>query len=169
MQGAGGLDLAGDPGGRVPELAEESPGLEGGYGLFDEGADSGVGSVHRLLTGGQGLPSAEPAGRRSDAANGYRVLGGADGVWRTGNARASGRASTQAGPAGPARLSGEAVANSVPGSQPTTTSSSEMMLPKLFRSTKFLWSGSTVFSQFSQKKSALRSSIVSNHVSTTES
>lgn len=32
------LDEASDPGGRAPELAEKSPGLEDGYGLFDEGA-----------------------------------------------------------------------------------------------------------------------------------
>lgn len=57
MQREDGLDEAGDPGGRAPELAKEAPGLEGRHGLLDEGTDLRVGSVHRLLAGGQGVPS----------------------------------------------------------------------------------------------------------------
>lgn len=56
MQGEDGLDEAGDPGGRAPERAKEPPGLEGGHGLLDEGADLGMGPIDRLLTGGKGLP-----------------------------------------------------------------------------------------------------------------
>lgn len=52
---------AGDPGGGVPEFAQEAPVLEGRHGLLDESADLRVGPVHRLLTGGKGLPS-PPAG-----------------------------------------------------------------------------------------------------------
>lgn len=45
MQGEDGLDKAGDAGGRAPELAKESPGLEGGHGRLNEGANLRVGPV----------------------------------------------------------------------------------------------------------------------------
>lgn len=71
MKGEDGLDEAGGPGGRAPELAKESPGLKGGHGLLGEGADLRVGPVHRLLTGGQGLPP--PPARGMDRAVGTPV------------------------------------------------------------------------------------------------
>lgn len=52
MQGEDGLDEARDAGGRAAEFAEVSPALEGGHGLFDQGTDLGVGSVHGPLTCG---------------------------------------------------------------------------------------------------------------------
>lgn len=51
MQGEDALDEGGDPGGDAPDLAQESPVLEGGHGLFNECADLGVGPIHGLLTG----------------------------------------------------------------------------------------------------------------------
>lgn len=59
MRGEDGLDEVGDSSGRAAELAEEPPGLEGGHGLLDEGADLGVGPVDRLLTGGKGPTAPE--------------------------------------------------------------------------------------------------------------
>lgn len=71
MKGEDGLDEAGDPGGRASQFAEESPGLEGGDGLLDEGPDLRVGPVHRLLACGEGLPPS-PA-RDADRAAGTSV------------------------------------------------------------------------------------------------
>lgn len=58
MQAEDSLDEARDPGGRAAKLAEESPGLEGGDGLLDEGTDPRVGPVDCLLTCGERLPPA---------------------------------------------------------------------------------------------------------------
>src|ERR1044072_3844503 len=58
MRGEDGLDEAGDPGCRAAESAEESPGLEGGDGLFDQGGDLGLRPVDGLLASGQLVPSA---------------------------------------------------------------------------------------------------------------
>lgn len=57
MQGQDGLDEARDAGGRAPQLAEESPGLEGGDGPLDQGPDLRVGPVDGLLACGEILPT----------------------------------------------------------------------------------------------------------------
>lgn len=67
MQGEDGLEESGHAGGRAPELAEESPGFEGGHGLLDECADFGVGPVYGFLTGGKDFP-ATPVGGTDRAA-----------------------------------------------------------------------------------------------------
>jgi hypothetical protein len=56
MQAEDGLDEARDAGGRATDLAEESPGLEGGDGMLDVGSDLRVGPVDGLLTTGKRLP-----------------------------------------------------------------------------------------------------------------
>src|SRR4051812_24302966 len=71
MQGEDGLDEGGDSGGGAPELAQESPGLEGGHGLFDECADLRVGAVYRLLPRGERVPSSPV--RDADCAAGAAV------------------------------------------------------------------------------------------------
>jgi hypothetical protein len=58
MEGEYGLGEARDPGRGAAELAEESPGLEGGDGLFDQCPDLGVGPIDDLLSGGEAVPSA---------------------------------------------------------------------------------------------------------------
>ena len=58
MQAEDSLDEARDPSGRATELAEESPGLEGGDGLLDAGTNPRVGPVDCLLTCGERLPPA---------------------------------------------------------------------------------------------------------------
>lgn len=72
MQAEDGLDEPRDPGGRAAELAKEAPGLEGRRGLFDEGTDLRVGPVHRLLAGGQCVPSSP--GRDADGASGAAIV-----------------------------------------------------------------------------------------------
>jgi hypothetical protein len=54
MQGKDGLGEGGDPVSGALEFAQESPVLESGHSLFDEGADLGMGSVHSFLTWGKG-------------------------------------------------------------------------------------------------------------------
>ena len=71
MQGEDGLDKAGDPGGRAPELAEKPPGLEGGHGLLDKCADLRVGPVDGLLACGEVLPTSPV--RNPDRAPGASV------------------------------------------------------------------------------------------------
>ncbi len=58
MQAEDGLNKTRDAGGQAPELAEESPGSEGGDGLLDEGPDLGVGPVDGLLACGKAVPTA---------------------------------------------------------------------------------------------------------------
>jgi hypothetical protein len=57
MQGHDGSDEACDASGRAPQFAEESPGLEGGDGLLDQGPDLGMRPVDGLLTSGKCLPT----------------------------------------------------------------------------------------------------------------
>lgn len=71
MQGQDGLGQACDAGGRAPQLAEESPGLEGDDGLLDEGPDLGVGPDDGFLTVGERLPA--PPVRDADRASGTSV------------------------------------------------------------------------------------------------
>lgn len=80
MQGEHGLEEAGDPGGRAPELAKEPPRLEGGHGLFDKGADLRVGPVHRLLTGGKGFPPSPARGTDRAADTPVALVGTARGA-----------------------------------------------------------------------------------------
>ncbi len=72
MEAGDGLNEARDAGGRAPQAGEEPPGLEGGDGLLDQGADLRVGPVDRLLPCGKGLPAA-PA-RDTDRTPGTSTL-----------------------------------------------------------------------------------------------
>jgi hypothetical protein len=58
MEGEDGLDEARDPGRRAAELTKESPGLEGGNDLLNQGPDLRVGPVDGLLADGQFVPPA---------------------------------------------------------------------------------------------------------------
>lgn len=87
MQAEDGLDEAGNAVGRAAELAEESPGLEGGDGLLDQGSDLRVGPVDGLLARGKRLPPSPV--RDADRTRGTSVtlVGPADdaGLRKSGN------------------------------------------------------------------------------------
>src|SRR5687768_6492052 len=66
MEGEDSLDEARDSGRRTLEFAQETPGLEGGDGLFDQCPHLRMGPIDSLLAGGKTVPSA--AVREADRA-----------------------------------------------------------------------------------------------------
>lgn len=78
MQGEDSLDNVRDAGGRAAELAEETPGLEGGDGLPGQGPDLRVGPVDGLLACGQRLPPAAAGNTDRTPGSSVSLVGPAD-------------------------------------------------------------------------------------------